>query len=152
MKKHLFLLLSFGAFSTFAETGSSLPPMNSPLGGGGGGANINPNTVKTLDANFFEQKADPALKESDRAKGPEANYNTEQYDAWVKECEKFKGKDMKAFRDCFKKAKERTLGGLKQGQIAIEEGQRKPQESSEEAVYEPVKPDNGDFPEKELKE
>lgn len=124
-----FVLLAFflSGGLLYAESGGNVS--GNPVPSGATLKPVNPNTVQTLDGNFFDAKGvgkESSANSGARYYGEEPNYNTEQRDAWLAKCAQFKGKDQEAYRKCYEEEKRKSLAGLRENQDAIEKRQMEP--------------------------
>lgn len=127
-------LFAFGAYSETsgdASGGSAASKPGrvvvSPLTGSSSG-NINPGTLKVFDENFFtpptgSNQGKPEVNSAGRTYGPDADYNTEQREQWLAKCAPYRDQDVKLFRDCFQREREKMKLELREKFDAVERRQ-----------------------------
>ena len=72
-----------------------------------------------------------AYSGSVRTVGPEENTNSASREQWLAACEKYRRKDMEAFRKCFAQEKARTLEKLRLGREDVERRQGMPMRNTQ---------------------
>lgn len=123
-------MMSFLALASWGHGEGTPAGSPTPNGSGSPAQNLlNPNAIKTLDADFFDEKKkekSATTNASGRYYGEEPDYTSDKREEWLKECARFKEKDGEAYRKCYQEKKANFKRGLRDSSDAIERRQNEP--------------------------
>lgn len=144
---YLSLVGIFAATTSIAIGPPAGQTATGPVGSTANRPPLNSSLVETTTPGFFDAaQPAPLPAAGDRAKGDEAEYNTEQYKEWTEKCAPLKKKSMELYRGCFQEELANMKRGLKKNREDRYQNRASDQTPTDQ-LWEKRSPSDDDFDE-----